>query len=86
MQRAKLKYLRSRAIKSTPIRFKDSEDNWIHKMVLLSYKVGALAAQRGIERDPGGSGHVVSDGLLHTTIRWRRGTPSQKPNFFGGHP
>ena len=23
-------------------------------MVLLSYKVGALAAQRGIERDPGG--------------------------------
>jgi hypothetical protein len=40
-----LEYLRSRGIESTPTRFKDGEDNQIHKLVLLPYKVGAIATK-----------------------------------------
>ena len=36
VQRAWLEYLRSGGIGSTPVRFKDSEDNRIHKLVLAT--------------------------------------------------
>jgi hypothetical protein len=59
VQRTWLEYLRSRGIESTPTRFKDSKDNRIHKSVLLSYKVGAMATKLW---------NLVCHGLLHTTI------------------
>ena len=45
VQRAKLGYPRSRGIESTPTRSKEREDNRIHKLVLLPYKVGVMAAK-----------------------------------------
>jgi hypothetical protein len=61
-QRAELEYLGSRGIELTPTRFKDSNNNQIHKLVLLSYKVGAMLRSCGTERDPG----VRSRGLPRT--------------------
>jgi hypothetical protein len=45
VQRAELEYLRSRGIETTPTRFKNSEDNRIHKLVLLPYKDGVIGTK-----------------------------------------
>ena len=71
MQRTWLEYLRSRGIGSTLTRFKDSEDNRIHKSVLLPYKVGAMATKLWTR----GSDHVVSDGTFAHDDNTRFGQP-----------
>jgi hypothetical protein len=43
VQRAWLEYLRSGGIGSTPVRFKDSEDNRIHKLVLATLTLMQLS-------------------------------------------
>jgi hypothetical protein len=68
VQRVELEYLRSRGTETTPTRFKNSEDNRVHKLVLLPYKVGAIGTKLWNWEGPGGSITWFSDGLLHTTI------------------